>query len=65
MLGGSFFRVNLFLKKILHFVANSSVEENELFMLYKLFLLYFYSQVDYRAKLWACNFCYQRNQVRR
>lgn len=21
------------------------------------------SQVDYRAKLWACNFCYQRNQV--
>uniref|UniRef100_A0A9J8BZS3 Protein transport protein SEC23 n=1 Tax=Cyprinus carpio carpio TaxID=630221 RepID=A0A9J8BZS3_CYPCA len=20
-------------------------------------------QVDYRAKLWACNFCYQRNQV--
>nr|2YRC_A Chain A, Protein transport protein Sec23A [Homo sapiens] len=19
-------------------------------------------QVDYRAKLWACNFCYQRNQ---
>lgn len=22
------------------------------------------SQVDYRAKLWACNFCYQRNQVR-
>lgn len=22
-----------------------------------------FSQVDYRAKLWACNFCYQRNQV--
>lgn len=22
-----------------------------------------YSQVDYRAKLWACNFCFQRNQV--
>uniref|UniRef100_A0A8B9FVV0 Protein transport protein SEC23 n=1 Tax=Amazona collaria TaxID=241587 RepID=A0A8B9FVV0_9PSIT len=22
-------------------------------------------QVDYRAKLWACNFCYQRNQVRK
>uniref|UniRef100_A0A4W3H2F8 Protein transport protein SEC23 n=1 Tax=Callorhinchus milii TaxID=7868 RepID=A0A4W3H2F8_CALMI len=21
-------------------------------------------QVDYKAKLWACNFCYQRNQVR-
>lgn len=21
------------------------------------------SQVDYRAKLWACNFCFQRNQV--
>uniref|UniRef100_A0A671YK36 Protein transport protein SEC23 n=1 Tax=Sparus aurata TaxID=8175 RepID=A0A671YK36_SPAAU len=21
-------------------------------------------QVDYRAKLWACNFCYQRNQVK-
>ncbi|MEQ2173101.1 Protein transport protein Sec23A, partial [Goodea atripinnis] len=21
-----------------------------------------FSQVDYRAKLWACNFCYQRNQ---
>uniref|UniRef100_A0A673AW67 Protein transport protein SEC23 n=1 Tax=Sphaeramia orbicularis TaxID=375764 RepID=A0A673AW67_9TELE len=20
-------------------------------------------QVDYRAKLWACNFCYQRNQI--
>lgn len=40
------------------------MEEKELFMLYKLFLLCFYSQVDYRAKLWACNFCYQRNQVR-
>lgn len=22
-----------------------------------------FSQVDYRAKLWACYFCYQRNQV--
>lgn len=22
-----------------------------------------HSQVDYRAKLWACNFCFQRNQV--
>lgn len=21
------------------------------------------SQVDYRAKLWVCNFCFQRNQV--
>lgn len=21
--------------------------------------------MDYRAKLWACNFCYQRNQVRK
>ena len=21
------------------------------------------SQVDYRAKVWSCNFCFQRNQV--
>lgn len=24
---------------------------------------FFSSQVDYRAKLWVCNFCFQRNPV--
>lgn len=28
-----------------------------------LYSCFIYSQVDYRAKVWSCNFCFQRNQV--
>lgn len=47
---------------LLHSLVDWSCALSERHCIY-LFWISFFSQVDYRSKNWACNFCFQRNQV--
>lgn len=43
------------------FFFNSSLDPPK--TIFKFYPFIFSSQVDFRAKIWACNFCFQRNPV--
>lgn len=35
----------------------------QMYFIFSVSIISLSSQVDYRAKTWACNFCFQRNAV--